>query len=314
MKSGRCCVLCGAMLLGGLAGCAPTPARVAPGPAVSGFAPCPCDNVSGLPRARLTPAPAPGLPGAPPGGVIPPDPTPAPGPGPGQVPGPESRGYAPTDPVWRPSQEPPQADPRGPNVRLSPPVIGEEQKVKDRQPPVVGEEQKVKDPLPTDIPQFSPALKSVDSGQKPFPEGFAWLREKGYRTVLYVRAPGDDNTADKKLAHDKGLRFASLELSPATLTRDVVSEFSRFVKDSANHPLYVYDRDSSLLGGLWYLHFRAEGLNDERARVEAERLGFKIEADGGPHKEMWLAVQRYLQLTKPMSRSSVHTASWQKAR
>jgi hypothetical protein len=206
--------------------------------------------------------------------------------------------------------ENPQPDPRGPNVRLSPPVIGEEQKVKDPLPT-----DKVKDPLPTDIPQFSPAIKSVDAGQRPFPEGFAWLREKGYRTVLYVRAPGEDDSADKKLAHDKGLRYASLELSPATLTRDIVADFSRFVKDPANLPLYVYDRDSSLLGGLWYLHFRAEGLNDERARIEAERLGFKIEADGGPHKEMWLAVQRYLQLTKPMSRTSIaHTASWQKSR
>jgi hypothetical protein len=47
-------------------------------------------------------------------------------------------------------------------------------------------------------------------------------------------------------------------------------------------------------GGLWYLYFRrVERLPDEAARLRAARLGLRESADG-PHRDMWLAVQRLL--------------------
>jgi hypothetical protein len=50
---------------------------------------------------------------------------------------------------------------------------------------------------------------------------------------------------------------------------------------------------------LWYLHFRlVEKKSDQRAREEAEHLGFK-QSDDGPQKTMWLAVQKLLETLKP---------------
>ena len=62
-------------------------------------------------------------------------------------------------------------------------------------------------------------------------------------------------------------------------------------------PLFVFDRDGSVAGGLWYLHFRlVEKLSDEKARAEAARLGFR---EDGASRTMWIAVQNYLSEMKP---------------
>jgi protein tyrosine phosphatase (PTP) superfamily phosphohydrolase (DUF442 family) len=153
--------------------------------------------------------------------------------------------------------------------------------------------------LPVDIPQFAMARARVTSGQQPFPGGVAWLKAHGYRTVLHVRAPGADDRADRRSFESAGLRYLSLEVSPATLTREVVDLFNRTVTDQANLPLFVYDKDSSLAGGLWYLYYRlVEKLDDDHARTEAVRLGFRPDQDG-PHRTMALAVQAFLAASKP---------------
>ena len=73
-----------------------------------------------------------------------------------------------------------------------------------------------------------------------------------------------------------------------------MDEFNRVVGDRTGSPLFVYDRDGMLAGGLWYLHFRtAEQQSDEVARLRAARLGLQEDADGS-HRAMWLAIQKVL--------------------
>jgi hypothetical protein len=148
-------------------------------------------------------------------------------------------------------------------------------------------------PAPIDIPGFAVVRPGIASGQQPFPDGVTWLKTHGYRTVLHVHVPGEDTSAARRQFERKGLRYLDLAVSPATLSRDLVARFSKLVTAPANRPLFAYDKDSSLLGGLWYLHFRLhKGLSDEQARKEAVRLGFKL--DDEEHKTMWLAVQKLL--------------------
>jgi protein tyrosine phosphatase (PTP) superfamily phosphohydrolase (DUF442 family) len=163
----------------------------------------------------------------------------------------------------------------------------------------VKEEREPTPPLPVDIPQFAMAKPRVAGGQQPFPDGVAWLKSHGYRTVLHVRLPGEDDAAARRQFEKHGLRYLSLEVSPARLTKEVVDRFNRLVADESNLPLFVYDKDSSLAGGLWYLHFRlAEGAPDEKARAEAARLGFKQDQDD-EHRTMWIAIQNFLKDQNP---------------
>ncbi len=207
-------------------------------------------------------------------------------------------------PNWQPGGEP--------GVRLSPPESIGDETARDysrqyppqtAEPPVAAVPAKPREGsastsvFPVDIPQFVIAKKGVASGQQPFSDGVAWLQSHGYRTVLHVRPPEDTGTAAEQIFKRRGLKYVSLHVSPTTLSRDVVEQFNRVVADEGNQPLFVFDRDGSLAGGLWYLHFRlVDGLPDEKARTEATRLGFR---DEGAHKTMWIAVQKYLQDQKP---------------
>jgi protein tyrosine phosphatase (PTP) superfamily phosphohydrolase (DUF442 family) len=183
------------------------------------------------------------------------------------------------------SQEPPQAAPEKSKegIRLLPPQNRKES---------VPEERKLA-PLPL-IPRFAPVEDQVSSGLKPPVDGgLDWLQASKYKTVLQVRAPGEID-ADKQQVEKFGMKYLSLEAAPRAITNEVVDQFNQIVGDKANLPLFVYDKDGTVLGGLWYLHFRmVDKLSDAAARDKAASLGLKDTADG-PAKEMWLAIQQFL--------------------
>jgi protein tyrosine phosphatase (PTP) superfamily phosphohydrolase (DUF442 family) len=149
-------------------------------------------------------------------------------------------------------------------------------------------------PLPVGIPQFASVQDQVTAGLKPHLDGLDWLGDNGYRTVLRVRQPGEEDAADRRLVELRGMKFQSLEIAPQSLTRKQVEAFNQAVADPALRPLFVYDEDGSLAGPLWYLYFRTAGhLPDEEARTKAESLGLNL----GPKSNqqvLWLAVQKYL--------------------
>jgi protein tyrosine phosphatase (PTP) superfamily phosphohydrolase (DUF442 family) len=157
--------------------------------------------------------------------------------------------------------------------------------------PKVTQEHPSSPSLPADIAQFASATDQVASGLRPGVDGVKWLRENGYRAVLHLRPPGQDDAGDRNLFDLRGLKYLTLEVSPQTLTAKVVDDFNRIVADKANQPLFVYDKDGVLSGSLWYLHFRVvDKATDEEARAKAIRLGLKTDQDS----EMWLAIQKYL--------------------
>ena len=149
--------------------------------------------------------------------------------------------------------------------------------------------------FPPDIPRFAWVDPGkVAAGLEPFPEGFDWLRQRGFRTVVHVRPTGEDNTETRRLVESKGLKYVPLTVSPQTLDRELVAEFGRAVRDEAGQPVFVCDRRGPLAGALWYLHFRLnDNLPDAEARARALRLGLKEETDGDA-AELWLAINRLL--------------------
>jgi hypothetical protein len=247
-------------------------------PAVPACAPCTGGVAPGLPGPRPVVAP-----------LVPQVPA-APGPVPTEV-----RSYAPTgappvSPSW-------QAAPSGPSVRLTVPTPAsppESARLKPPEPaapaplkPAVVEERPSSPSLPSGIAQFSKATEQVASGLKPDLEGLDWLQKNGYRTVLHLHAPGAGD-ADRGQIEKRELKYIGLILSPETLTQSKVDEFKRIVEDQSNYPLFVYDENGMLAGGLWYLYFRTvQQDSDESARKKAERLGLKDE-----HRAMWEAIQK----------------------
>jgi protein tyrosine phosphatase (PTP) superfamily phosphohydrolase (DUF442 family) len=241
------------------------------------------------------PAPVGGLPGtqvpaAPAAPAFPAPGTQAPAAPPPTFPG--TSNFPPTAPQqidyrWQPapgsSPAPPQITTK-PQATLSPPQITQTPAAKPTPPAL----------WTADIPQFSPVKDQVSSGLRPAIEGLDWLKTNRYRTVLHIRTPGEDDSADRKQIEKRGLKYISIEVSPQNLSRQIVDDFNAIVADSGLRPLFVYDRDGSLAGGLWYLYFRtSEQISDDSARIRASALGLRENSDG-PHRTMWLAIQKYL--------------------
>jgi protein tyrosine phosphatase (PTP) superfamily phosphohydrolase (DUF442 family) len=147
--------------------------------------------------------------------------------------------------------------------------------------------------LPSGIAQFADAQEGVAAGLRPMSDGgLDWLKGKGFKTVLHIKRPGHDDATDRKEVEKRGLTYLSLEVSPETLNAKVVEDFAGIVSDKNNYPLFVYDKDGSLAGGLWYLYFRQ--FDEENvARIRANALGLRMDTEG-PHFEMWLAIQKFL--------------------
>lgn len=195
-----------------------------------------------------------------------------------------------TDPLLD-SRQPPPAQPM-PNSPIPSPAS----EPKESQPaPQQPKEKAPASPLPVGIPHFAIAKKGVAAGLRPMLDGgLDWLQDNRYKTVLHIVSPGEDDSADRKQVEKRGMTYLRLEISPQTLTLRKVEEFNRIVSNRDNYPLFVYDKDGSLAGGLWYLHFRfTEYLGDLDSRAQAAALGLQPNGEG-PHREMWLAIQNFL--------------------
>lgn len=256
-------------------------------PFVPPSAPAPAPPQTGFPPLSA-PAPQNPQPVFPPSGSQPPPPAPSPGP--------QKAEYR-----WQPAPE--SAQPFNPSIQLGTPepLVPEPKEKLKLYPPETPEQEKVplakKDPpplFPVGIPNFSPVKEQVASGLRPSLDGLDWLKDNGYRGILFVRAPGEDDSTDKKQIEKRGLKYLTLEVSPTTLTPQIVDDFNQIVNAGKDYPLFVYDRDGSLSGGLWFLHFRGGNASaDDAARDRARSLGFREDRDDS-HRAMWLAIQKLL--------------------
>jgi protein tyrosine phosphatase (PTP) superfamily phosphohydrolase (DUF442 family) len=136
--------------------------------------------------------------------------------------------------------------------------------------------------------------KAIATGLKPDLEGLDWLKVNKYRTVIHLRRPGVDDSADKEQVERRAMKYISIEISAEKLTKETVAQFGKLVNDTANQPVFVYDRDGRLAGAMWYLHLSLnEKMPAELARGRAELYGLK-EKGSDEAAALWTAIQGLL--------------------
>jgi protein tyrosine phosphatase (PTP) superfamily phosphohydrolase (DUF442 family) len=130
----------------------------------------------------------------------------------------------------------------------------------------------------TGIDEFARVREGVAAGRRPTLEGLDWLKGKGYKTVVHIRGPQDNDDADRRQVEKRGMKFVSLQVNPELLTQQWIDQFNEIVGDSASRPVFVYGQDPQAAGVVWYLHLRtAEFLTHDEARLQAGRLGLSDE-------------------------------------
>ncbi len=289
------------------------PRRVGPAPPV-GVTPVPFPN----PGVQGTPVPGTPVPGNPvPGNPFPSGPPPA-----NSYSPPPSFSYTPParTPTWhapknnqnfgspnrlQPIPENRYSPPRKPLDQEGDPLLPGPYSKKKSQKPIqraqspdlknIKEKNPYVPPLPVGIPQFAMAKPNVANGLKPSLDGgLDWLQANNYKRVLHLVLPGKDSSADQKQVAKRGMQYVRLEVSPQTLSDREVKQFNQIVRDESGHPLFVYDENGYLTGGMWYIYFRlVEDLSPDAAHARAGSLGLREDRDDA-HRDMWLAIQNYL--------------------
>ncbi len=142
------------------------------------------------------------------------------------------------------------------------------------------------------LPGYTKVKDGLFAGQKPTLDGFDSLKSAGFRTVIYLHAPGADVAAVKDVATTRDLNFLAIETTPETLA-EASAKFDRAAGDRLNRPAYVFADDGARAGALWYLHFRNDAQGDDVARLRAKALGLSDQTEEG--KAFAPAVEKVLE-------------------
>lgn len=130
------------------------------------------------------------------------------------------------------------------------------------------------------LPGYTKVKDGLFAGQKPTLDGFDALKSAGFRTVIFLHAPGADVAAVKDVATTRDLNVLAIETTPEALA-EASAKFDRAAGDRLNRPVYVFADDPARAGAVWYLHFRNEALGDDVARLRAKALGLSDRSDEG---------------------------------
>jgi protein tyrosine phosphatase (PTP) superfamily phosphohydrolase (DUF442 family) len=180
----------------------------------------------------------------------------------------------------------------------APAIEEKKQPIKSPAPPIAVDENPA-GTLPVGIANYAPVKEGVNYGFRPDLDGLDWLQTNKTKTVVFLRSGKEDDSSDRRQVEKRGMTYKSLVVDPETINANLVAEFNQLVNDSSGRPLFVYDRDGTNAGAMWYLYFRtSEMFKDDEARVRAGRLGLKEK--GTPDQAaIWTAVQKYMAERNP---------------
>ncbi len=178
------------------------------------------------------------------------------------------------------------------------PIVEEKKPIKAPAPPI-GIDENSPSNLPIGIANYAPVKEGVGYGFRPDLEGLDWLQRNKTKTVVFLRSGKEDDSSDRQQVEKRNMKYKSFVVDPETISATLVADFNQLVNDSAGRPLFVYDRDGTRAGAMWYLYFRtSEMYTDDEARVRAGRLGLKEK--GTPEQvALWTAVQKYMAERNP---------------
>ena len=105
-------------------------------------------------------------------------------------------------------------------------------------------------------------------------DGLAWLREKGYRTLVDLRDPVEVHQSEVDTLSHLGLKHIKVPIDPKQIDTDAIAKFESALADADARPVYFFDTDGNRAGLAWYLHrTQVDKVAADLASREAERLG-----------------------------------------
>ncbi len=94
-------------------------------------------------------------------------------------------------------------------------------------------------------------LPEVLAGGQPTEAHLEALAQRGFRTVLDLRAPGEPRPYDEPEAVRRlGLEYVNIPVTPDTLTDDTFGRFRELMRDRAKRPVVIHCASGNRVGVL----------------------------------------------------------------
>ena len=163
---------------------------------------------------------------------------------------------------------------------LGGPVNGPASLASTLEPPVAAKSEKPASQFA--LPGFTSIKDGVALGRKPTLDGFDLLKKDGYKTAVYLHAPGADVGAVRDLAETRGLTFTAIETTPDKLA-DAFEQVNKATAEKTARPAYVFDDDGVRTGAVSYLHFKTIDLESaDVSKIRARAIGLADDSDFWP--------------------------------
>ena len=156
------------------------------------------------------------------------------------------------------------------------------------EPPVAAKKPEVPALPQPGLPGFTQIKDGVATGRKPTLDGFDTLKRDGYKTVIFLHAPGADVAAVRDLAETRGLTFTAIETTPEKLT-DAFEQVNKATAEKTARPVYIFDEDGVRTGAISYLHFKTVDLESaDVSKIRARSIGLPDDSD------FWPAIKQFM--------------------
>lgn len=124
------------------------------------------------------------------------------------------------------------------------------------------------------MPNARDALEGVSTAAQPGERDLGRLAEAGYRSVLDLRATGEDRGYDEaEAARRAGMEYVNLPVSPEDLGDGTFDRMRELMGDPERRPVLVHCSSGSRVGALLLPYLI---LDEGYSRDEAERLATEI--------------------------------------
>ncbi len=151
-------------------------------------------------------------------------------------------------------------------------------------------------PSPTsDAPQIvelgntRPAFQwgSIYLGGQPSEADFKIIRDRGIKTVVDLRPPGEINWNEAAVVEGLGMHYVALPLRTVDeVTPELLDQALAILRDSSQHPVLLHCSSNNRTGAVWYAFRRLDsGLSPEAAQAEAQWMGLRTMAYLDPVKQ-----------------------------
>ena len=147
-------------------------------------------------------------------------------------------------------------------------------------------------PIAPGVRHFASVRPGISGGGAPAKDGLDWLKDKGIKTLVDLRSPGEVPAGFADDAKARGFRYVALPIDAAKPDAARVAAFRDEVTKADGHPVYFFDADGTRAGLIWYVHrLTSDKVDPQLATREAQELGLTDKAS-------WADATRLLDATR----------------